>query len=145
MDSPHMEFGVEHLHPFSGTSTGTQHAVLAHQVWTLSQVLSNKKTEELGRLGVIHVDSYWFTKMCILLSEKCIWYWNPENDSHRPWGHLFLGKISTSLTREACFKKEPWLTLEIKLMETYSIMLLIACASTLHSILMKWHPPNYNF
>lgn len=61
MDSPHMEFGVEHLHPFSGTSTGTQHAVLAHQVWNLSQVLSNKKTGEtthLGHLGVIHVDSY---------------------------------------------------------------------------------------
>lgn len=37
------------------------------------------------------------------------------------------------------------LTLEIKLMATYSIMLLIACASTLHSILMKWHPPNYDF
>lgn len=63
MDSPHMEFGVEHLHPFSGTSTGTQHAVLAHQVRNLSQVLSKKNRRDnafssFGGDSVIHVDSY---------------------------------------------------------------------------------------
>ena len=75
MDSHHtrLEFGVEHLRPFSCTSTGTQHTVLAHQVRSLSQILSKKQPEEtthLGRLGVIHVDSYWFTETSILLSAK---------------------------------------------------------------------------
>lgn len=42
---------------------------------------------------------------------------------------FFLGEISTSLTREACFKKEPWLTLEIKLMEICSNYPSIAFAS----------------
>lgn len=50
---------------------------------------------------------------------------------------FFLGEISTSLTREACFKKEPWLTLEIKLMEIYSNYALIAFASTY--ILFCWN------
>ena len=96
MDSHHtrLEFGVEHLGPFSCTSTGTQHTVLAHQVRSLSQILSKKPPEEtqciwgvLGWFMLIHIDSQ---KRLFCYLKKCTWYWKPENGSLcGSWGHPF--------------------------------------------------------